>query len=155
MVGVGHLHIPDKLKLIEKGGTDLRYVWELCVHHNGHNKVFNSCGVDIKIGWKPYWLYIKGNVNGGAKLQNMGMSITDYIESKPPDKSLHKWAQSAVEANYWIGRLTLPGQLVFDPCMGPGTFGIPATLSNRQFIGIEKDQETFKKAQVNFTILRE
>lgn len=36
------------------------------------------------------------------------------------------------------------GKIVLDPFMGSGTTGIAAKLENRQFIGIEKDQEYYK-----------
>ena len=39
----------------------------------------------------------------GLLTKNMG----DLIESKPPEKSLHEWAQIAVEAGYVIGNLTV------------------------------------------------
>ena len=45
------------------------------------------------------------------------------IESKPPDKSLHEWAQSPVEAEYIIENLTVENQTVLDPFMGAGNFG--------------------------------
>lgn len=30
-----------------------------------------------------------------------------FVESKPPDKELHAWAQSPVGADYFISRLTV------------------------------------------------
>jgi hypothetical protein len=30
-----------------------------------------------------------------------------FVESKPPDKGLNAWAQSPVEAEYFISRLTV------------------------------------------------
>ena len=38
-------------------------------------------------------------------------------------------------------------QLVFDPCMGSGSAGIVALQNNRNFIGIELDEDYFKIAQ--------
>ena len=38
-------------------------------------------------------------------------------------------------------------QIVFDPCMGSGTTGIIALQNNRNFIGIELDENYFKIAQ--------
>jgi DNA methylase len=73
--------------------------------------------------------------------------IHDVIESKPPSKSLNDWAQSTVEAEYLISKLTVENQVVFDPMMGTGTTGIAALKLKRQFLGIEKDVETFEDAK--------
>jgi len=48
------------------------------------------------------------------------------IESKPPDKTLNDWAQSTVEAEYLISKLTVENQIVFDSMMVTGTTGIAA-----------------------------
>ncbi|MGA7044126.1 MAG: DNA methyltransferase [Nitrososphaeraceae archaeon] len=73
------------------------------------------------------------------------------INSKPPDKTLNDWAQSTVESEYLISKLTLENQIVFDPLMGTGTTGIAALKLKRQFFGIEKDVETFEDAKRNIT----
>jgi len=73
------------------------------------------------------------------------------IESKPPDKSLSDWTQSTVEAEYLISKLTVENQIVFDPMMGTGTTGIAALRLKRQFLGIEKDVETFEDAKRNIS----
>jgi DNA modification methylase len=68
-------------------------------------------------------------------------------ESKPPDKTLNDWAQSTVEAEYLISKLTVDNQIVFDPVMGTGTTGIASLKPKSQFLGIEKDVETFEDAK--------
>ncbi len=74
--------------------------------------------------------------------------LYDYVESKPPEKILHPWEQSTVEAQYIIKNLTVgENQIVLDPLMGSGTTGIAALNLRRKFIGIEKDQEKFKIAE--------
>jgi site-specific DNA-methyltransferase (adenine-specific) len=73
------------------------------------------------------------------------------IESRPPDKSLNDWAQSTVEAEYLISKLTVENQTVFDPMMGNGTTGISALKLKRQFLGMEKDVETFENAKRNIS----
>ena len=66
--------------------------------------------------------------------------------SRPPKKELYEWEQSTVEAKFLILKLTLPNQLVLDPMFGTGTTGIAALKLQRQFIGIEKDPQTFRMA---------
>ena len=71
-------------------------------------------------------------------------TMFDHIESNPPDKSCHEWAQSTVEAEHIIKYLTVENQIILDPMFGSGTTGIAALKLNRKFIGIEIDQERFE-----------
>ena len=52
---------------------------------------------------------------------------------------------------YLIPKLTLENQNIFDPLMGTGTTGIAALKLKRQFLGIEKDAETFGDAKRNIS----
>ena len=66
-----------------------------------------------------------------------------------PEKSLHEWAQIAVEAGYVIGNLTVENHLILDPFMGAGNFGKAALKLGRKFVGIEENPETFELAKAN------
>ena len=52
---------------------------------------------------------------------------------------------------YLISKLTVENQIVFDPMMGTGTTGIAALKLKRQFLGMEKDVETFEDAKRNIS----
>ena len=55
--------------------------------------------------------------------------------------------QKPVELYRWLVRTySNKGDTILDPCMGSGTTGIAATLEDRNFIGIERDSEYFKRA---------
>ena len=56
----------------------------------------------------------------------MYSDIEDLIESQPADKTMHEWEQSTIEAERIIKPLTVEGQIVLDPFMGYGTFGVAA-----------------------------
>jgi hypothetical protein len=134
--------LPRILRYVEEAG--LRYWWTLCLKHSGASaRVF---GRYIIAGWKPILFLVKG-----SKPNIAGDLIHDVIESKPPDKTLNDWAQSTVEAEYLISKLTVENQIVFDPMMGTGTRGIAALKLKRQFLGMEKDVETFEDAKRNIS----
>ena len=67
-----------------------------------------------------------------------------------PDKTLHEWAQSSKEAEYYISKF-VPHNigLVLDPFMGSGTTGIAALRQGRLFTGIEINAERFETAEAN------
>jgi hypothetical protein len=73
--------------------------------------------------------------------------VADLVQSECPERSanavpvLHDWQQSLVEAEYYIGRLTAPGELVLDPTCGSGTTCFAALKNGRKTLGIEKDPE--------------
>lgn len=62
-------------------------------------------------------------------------------------KGMHP-TEKPVELLEWlIKSYTNENDLVLDNCMGSGTTGLACKLTNRQFIGIEKDEEYFKIAK--------
>ena len=110
----------------------LTYWWSIAVRLSGPFDRSFQRGVSIK--WKPLLWFVKGNKKNAIDF------MSDYIESKPPEKPLHEWTQSTVEAEHVISRLTVENQLVLDPMMGSGTTGVVAIKLNRKFIGIELDK---------------
>jgi DNA methylase/ParB-like nuclease domain len=138
----GHIALPRILRYAEEAG--LGYWWTLCLKHSGASaRVF---GRYMIADWKPILFLVKG-----SKPNLVGDLIHDVIESKPPDKTLNDWIQSTVEAEYLISKLTVENQIVFDPMMGTGTTGIAALKLKRQFLGMEKDAETFGDAKRNIS----
>jgi DNA modification methylase len=95
-------------------------------HSGASARVF---GRYIIADWKPILFLVKGSKPNIAE----DYFIHDVIESKPPDKTLNDWAQSTVEAQYLISKLTVENQIVFDPMMGTGTTGISALTQKTVF----------------------
>ena len=69
--------------------------------------------------------------------------ISDTVVSQKPEKAHHAWQQNLATAQYYIERLTQPGDVVCDPFLGGGTTGVAALHGGRQFIGIDNDPVAF------------
>jgi ParB-like chromosome segregation protein Spo0J len=136
--------LPDILDIF-KAEKELTYWWLLAVRHAGHGHRFHARGIWIE--WKPMLWFVKGN----KRLTDL--DVHDYIDSTTPDKQKHPWAQSRVEAEYLIDKLTLSkDSLVMDPFLGSGEFGVAAAKLGRYFIGIEIDKGSFDRAKNHIMI---
>lgn len=125
------------IQIMESNG--LTHWWEIAVIQAGPSaRMFTK---NVIVTWKPLLWFVKG-----TKLRTSEF-IKDSIKSQYPDKTLHNWTQSTVEAEHVISKLTCENDVVLDPMMGIATTGIASLNLKRQFIGIEKDVETFKIAK--------
>lgn len=106
------------------------------------NKYARLPGKNVFVTWKPLLWFVKGSLNSGE-------FVFDMVDSTTPDKTFHDWAQSVTEAEYYISRLTKEGDLVVDPFMGSGTFVYVAYKLKRRVIGIDRDKEAVRLAEVN------
>lgn len=132
---VGHYAIGKVINMMEAQG--LRFHWIIAVIHSGPSaSVF---GRKILVGYKPMLWFTKGKYEGEF--------VKDCIQSEFQGKELHEWAQSTVEADYYIKYLTIENEIVYDPFLGQGTFGIAAVKLKRQFIGCEVEKEHFENAR--------
>ena len=73
--------------------------------------------------------------------------VSDFVKSDQPEKILHPWEQSTRESDYYIDYLTPENGVVLDVMMGSGTTGVSSLSLGRDFIGIEKEKETFEIAR--------
>ena len=141
VVYAAHYALPEIFDYMKNSG--LEYWWVIVVKHTGPSaRVFSK---NVVVTYKPLLWFTKG-----AKPKILDF-VEDSVESKPPDKSLHPWAQSTVEAEYVISKLTIPNDVVLDCTMGTGTTGIAALKLKRRFIGIEKNAETLAIARHNIS----
>lgn len=63
-----------------------------------------------------------------------------------PRKRLHPTQKPVELLEYLINTYTNPGDLVLDNCMGSGSTGVAAILTDRNFIGIELNEDYYKIA---------
>jgi DNA modification methylase len=127
-----HYALPEIFDYTKNSG--LKYRWQIVVIHTGSlARMFSNT---LIVTYKPLLWYFK------APEPKILESIKDSVESKPPDKSLHPWAQSTVEAEHVISKLTIPNDVVLDCTMGTGTTAIAALKLKRRFVGIEQNADT-------------
>jgi len=137
---VGQGNIIKIGNMMEEQG--LRFHWPFSIKNGGPSaSVF---GKKILVGGKIMLWFVKGKYEGEF--------VRDFLDSEFQGKELHEWAQSSVESDYYIKHMTIENEIVYDPFLGSGTFGISAVKLNRQFIGCEIDKEYFETAQRQISV---
>lgn len=103
----------------------------------------------ITCGSKPLLWFVKGNYKG--------CYIHDVFESPAPEKEWDSqgWGQSTEGFKRIIEAFTLPGETVLDPFVGGGTTGVASLMTNRQFIGIDIQQEKVETTLKRFYLLEQ
>lgn len=81
----------------------------------------------------------------GIELNNTGTRYPSSILKfgNPNNKTVHPTQKPVALMEYLIKTYTNEGDLVLDNCMGSGTTGVACVNTNRDFIGIELDNEYF------------
>lgn len=72
---------------------------------------------------------------------------SEIIEFGLDKDAVHPTQKPVALMEYLIRTYSNDGEVVLDNCMGSGTTGVAAVNCNRNFIGIEMDEEYFKIAQ--------
>lgn len=140
---IGQYALPEVLDYLRQPKTRLRYWYEFCIKLEGPQFARLNNPV-IVVRWKHLLWFVKGEK---PQLPLDDNSITDLIESKRPDKSLNKFAQSTIEAEYIISKLTIEDMQILDPFLGGGT---TATANlNRRFIGIDIAAEAIESVNAS------
>jgi site-specific DNA-methyltransferase (adenine-specific) len=89
-----------------------------------------------------------GRVDNGEELGDMKHPKSILIYSKPHSSTAQHPTQKSVElCEFLIKTFTNEGDLVLDNCMGIGTTGIACINTNRNFIGIELEEQYFNIAK--------
>ncbi|MDC0637507.1 site-specific DNA-methyltransferase [Flavobacteriaceae bacterium] len=94
-----------------------------------------------------------GDVYGGLNQgydnskQDPDMRYPRSIQRFNRERGLHKTQKPVALMEYLIRTYTNEGETVLDFTMGSGTTGVAAKNLNRNFIGIELDEDYFKIAQ--------
>src|SRR5918996_2056128 len=143
---IGQYALPKILDYLRQPKTGLRYWHEFCIKLEGPQFARLNNPV-IVVRWKHLLWFVKGEK---PQLPVDDSSITDLIESRRPNKSLNRYTQSTVEAEYIISKLTIEDMQILDPFLGAGgTTVIAAAKLNRRFIGIDVSGEAIKSVSAN------
>lgn len=126
-------------QVMESLGAHLHYLWPLCCLHTGQAGQMKFTGIKNK--WKPMLWFVKGT---GRRDPNTW--VDDLVVSQQ-EKESHPWQQSAIEAQYYIERLTRKGELVVDPFCGSGTSAVAAKQLNRQWWTADVDARHVETAR--------
>ena len=120
----------------------------------------------IIIGMKPHGSksYIDNVLNYEALPESVKMTYPFLQVPKPPKKEKDLGASVKVShptikpvklMSYIITLFTREGDWVIDPFLGSGTTGIASKLLNRNFIGVEREEEYFEIIQQRLDVPRE
>jgi len=97
-----------------------------------------------------------GEANGGLAFKGFDSCTYDdkrypssvqYFNNRDKDRGLHPTQKPVALMEYLIQTYTNENDIVLDNCMGSGTCGIACLHTNRQFVGIEKDEHYFQVAK--------
>lgn len=69
---------------------------------------------------------------------------TSVLKYKAERKGLHPSQKPMLLFAYLIKTYTNPGMLILDSCIGSGTTAIASMYTNRNFIGIEKEEKYYR-----------
>ena len=83
--------------------------------------------------WKPLLWFVKGDYAGEW--------VSDVCRSAENDKEYHEWGQSVSGMMDLVGKFSMLGDVILDPCMGAGTTGVAALMLGRKFIGVDADEQ--------------
>ncbi len=128
----GQINIPAFLESIK-----LNYYWTFSLIHTGNKQLINPR--NIFCGWKPIFVFQNG-------FKRIDKPVDDIIMGTGREKTDHQWQQAEEEIAIMINAFTDPGDLICDPFMGSGTILKKAQAMNRNILGYETDEQSYKIA---------
>lgn len=127
---VGGYALPHVLDALRE---HLRCWWILGERHTNRLAQMREYGVKVK--WKPLLWFVKETRREPREF------VLDLVDGTY-DKEHHDWQKGQTAAEYYIQRLTEPGDLVFDPFAGSGTTAVVCNRLHRRWLLFEIDADT-------------
>lgn len=94
-----------------------------------------------------YWRPSMKSSNEGGYFQKFTNYPTDCLFFDKVVGAIHPTQKPIALCEYLIKTYTHEGETVLDNCMGSGSTGVACVNTNRNFIGIEKDEKYFNIAK--------
>ena len=132
---VGQSYLPDYINHL---GKHLNYHWSAAYMTPGGQAV-QLWKRKVNTFWKPLLWYVKGEYTGDW----VGDVCTSKVNDN--DKRFHHWGQSESGLADIIERFTDPNDLICDPFCGGGSTGVVAVAMDRQFLGMDIDEQHVKR----------
>jgi hypothetical protein len=128
LVLCGQLYLNE---IIARLSESLDWYWLCGVKFSGsHSRIWPR---KISNGFKPILVFAKRPAPTKPKHE----WLADLVHRTHADKSHHRHGQGVGDSQYYIERLTLPGELVVDPFVGGGTVPEICATIGRRFVGTE------------------
>lgn len=147
---------PETSNFLNSHKMPLRAHQDICIFY----KKLPKYNPQMRTGFKPYKSKKIGSLSSNyrlnAKYASKYKGSTSDGERFPIDvlkfsrscsKRLHPTQKPVPLLTYLIKTYTTEGNLVLDNVMGSGSTGIAAVETNRNFIGIEQDENYFRIAK--------
>lgn len=125
---------------------------EQCTY-NPQKTIYTGKKVTNKIGENARWSVTQSGYNQTTKPFEYIDDGTRHptqvlrINRDNPRKRVHPTQKPVALMEYLIKTYTNEGDIVLDNCMGSGSTGVACNNTNRNFIGIEKDEKYFNIAK--------
>lgn len=119
--------------------SNMKYRWMYCMNQEDGSHPRMAMGIEVM--WKPMVHYVRRAFPTGKGF------LRDMVKIPEPQKDLHEWQQHEAWVEYYLLKLTEPGDIVLDPFMGSGTVGAVALRNGRRFIGIDKNEGAYETAK--------
>ena len=165
-----HCQQPFTAELIMSNKKMFKYCWtwykkQCSGFLNAKKQPLRNCE-DIAVFYRKQCIYNPQMRKGKPQLKNTGGKSTNYNDFTfqphiselyypttmlefplPRFKNGHPTQKPVPLLEYLIKTYTNEGDLVLDNCMGSGSTGVASVNTNRNFIGMELDENYFKIAQ--------
>jgi hypothetical protein len=145
LVQVSQHHLLRQMKALESAG--LEYVWTLDI-------VFSQMKESAPLvspfhsGWRAVQVWCNGRF---PKRRFERFSDTYTVPSAP--KQYHEHEQPLPPWKYWLGGLTLPGDLVVDPFCGSATIGVALRdIGGRRYLRTDIDPQNVQVARARLRL---
>ncbi len=115
-------------RIIAAFDRHLEYRWTVATTWSGKANLIH--GLQVASTWKPVLIYSKGNWQRRRRWPDM-----TCCEGK--EKGDHPWQQPLEEVRTLVNCLSLPEDLVVDPCAGSFTTAVASKILGRKFVGCD------------------